>query len=191
MVKAGWLTTRLSTMTLDMTINSGVAVAGAPNMAGKPVWKARAYTGAGIILTRLDGLAPHVLCLRGRESGVWSFSKGHPEAEDIGKPLRTAVRETYEETGLVADVDYKIIGSSVRYGKRPYWIGILQPGAHERLRVARREHDVAGWFSLEETKGLRGNTDVRAWVRKTSAADAPFHYAIKAASEKKPKQPMH
>jgi 8-oxo-dGTP pyrophosphatase MutT (NUDIX family) len=179
-------------MTLDMTINSGVAGAPQPQKAGAPVWKARAYTGAGIILTRIDADGTwRVLCLRGRQSGVWSFSKGHPEVEDDGKPLRTAARETFEETGLVAGDDYKIIGSSVRYGKRPYWIGVLQPGAHERLRVARREHDVAGWFSLEEAKGLRGNTDVRAWVRKTIAADAPFHYAIKASSVKRPKQPMH
>jgi 8-oxo-dGTP pyrophosphatase MutT (NUDIX family) len=146
---------------------------------GAPVWKARAYTGAGIILTRTDGPVPRILCLRGRATGIWSFSKGHPENVDGGKPLRTAARETYEETGLVAGDDYKIIGSSVRYGKRPYWMGILEEGVANQVRVARKEHDVAAWFSLEEIRQLRGNTDVRAWVKK---AESTFMQMLASAA---------
>ena len=140
---------------------------------GAPVWKAKAYAGAGIILTRMDGPVPQFLCLRGRKTGVWSFSKGHPEAIDAGVALRTAARETYEETGMEAGVDYAIIGTSVRYGKRPYWMGILKPGAAERIQLARAEHDAAVWLTQNEIAQLRGNTDVRAWVRKADNAFMP------------------
>lgn len=148
---------------------------------GAPVWKARNYTGAGIILTRLDGSVPRFLCLRGRKTGVWSFSKGHPEQADEGKALRTAARETHEETGLVAGVDYTIIGASVRYGKRPYWAGLLVGDAATRIRVARKEHDMAAWFTMDEIRKLRGNTDVRAWAKK---ADGAFIETLKAGVEK-------
>jgi 8-oxo-dGTP pyrophosphatase MutT (NUDIX family) len=159
-------------MTIAMNLMNGAAAATKP---GAPVWKARAYTGAGIILTRLDGVVPRFLCLRGRQSGIWSFSKGHPETVDNRMPLRTAVRETQEETGFVAGVDYKIIGASVRFGKRPYWMGILGANVANRLVVARREHDVAAWFTYDEivNLGTKGNTDVRAWARKAPGAFMP------------------
>lgn len=168
-------------------------------VAGAPVFKARDYAGAGIILTRIDGGCVRVLCLRGRSSGVWSFSKGHPEAIDEGKPLRTAARETMEETGLVAGIDYTILGDSVRYGKRPYWIGVLAAGVEaNRVRVARAEHDMAAWLTVEEVRKMRGNTDVRAWVKKMGGtfvatlnmwnAAATTSSSLSAALSK---QPMH
>ena len=151
---------------------------------GAPVWKARAYTGAGIILTRVDGPVPRFLCLRGRQSGIWSFSKGHPENVEDRMPLRTAARETQEETGFVAGVDYKIIGASARFGKRPYWMGILNPNVANRLVVARREHDVAAWFTYDEivNLGVKGNTDVRAWARKAPGSFLPTLTTVTTSS---------
>lgn len=156
-----------------MTLSANTTTMTNTTKLGAPVWKARAYTGAGIILTRMDGTVPRVLCLRGRATGIWSFSKGHPENVDGRVPLRTAARETQEETGLVAGVDYKIIGTSMRYGKRPYWIGVLENGAANQVRVARKEHDAAAWFSLAEVQQIRGNTDVRAWAKKAENAFMP------------------
>jgi 8-oxo-dGTP pyrophosphatase MutT (NUDIX family) len=130
------------------------------------------YAGAGLILTRLDGGMIRFLLLRGREGGIWSFSKGRPEACDQRKPLCTAVRETQEETGLVNEQDYMIFGHSIRFGKRPYWVAVVRPEAVSNLRLSQREHDAAGWFTWAEIEHLTTNTDVRAWTKKTGPATA-------------------
>ncbi len=124
------------------------------------------YVGAGVILTRTDGATPRFLCLQGRETGVWSFSKGRAEPCDGGAPLRTAVRETQEETGLMVGQDYTIVGNSVRYGKRPYWVGVVAANAVQRITLAGREHVMAAWLTAEEIGRLNGNTDMRAWAKK-------------------------
>lgn len=126
------------------------------------------YIGAGIILTRIIHSEPHFLLLRGRAAGVWSFPKGHPEECDREAPLRTAVRETFEETGYQAGVDYSILGNSLRFGKRPYWIGMMLPTSIAKpLLMSSREHDTAGWFTWAQIAKMKGNTDVRNWVAKT------------------------
>jgi 8-oxo-dGTP pyrophosphatase MutT (NUDIX family) len=126
------------------------------------------YIGAGIILTRIIRSQPHFLLLRGRAAGVWSFPKGHPEMCDRETPLRTAVRETFEETGYQAGVDYAILGNSLRFGKRPYWIGMMMPTSMAKnVTLAQREHDSAGWFTWNQISKMNGNTDVRNWVAKT------------------------
>lgn len=133
------------------------------------------YAGAGLILTRVEGHAIRFLLLRGTDSGIWSFSKGHPESCDGGRPLCTAVRETLEETGLVNEWDYAIFGNSIRFGKRPYWIAVVRPGAC--LRMNPREHDMAGWFTLDEVCQLNTNADVRAWTKRTGP-DTAFQALI-------------
>lgn len=130
------------------------------------------YVGAGIILTRQDANSTKYLLLKGRETGVWSFSKGHPELHDKETPLRTAVRETFEETGLVAGVDYDIMGDSIRFGKRPYWVGIVK--SSQPVKVCRNEHSVAAWFTWEEICLLRANTDVRMWIKKSRGLNGAF-----------------
>lgn len=137
------------------------------------------YVGAGILLMRLGatpGEAPRFLLLRGRDTGIWSFSKGHPEAEDGGDPLRTALRETHEETGYELGRDYTLVSdTSVRLGKRPYWIGLMTAtGAATKLRLAVGEHSDAGWFTWSEVGRLVTNTDVRAWVKKASIPSSGF-----------------
>lgn len=136
--------------------------------------------GAGIILTRLEnGMVRH-LVLRGRGTGVWSFPKGHAECPDSGSPLRTAVRETYEETGYVCGRDYAIIGSKVRYGKRPYWLGIVVPEAANQLRLSWSEHDQAAWLTWEEIQGLgeATNTDIRCWLTKSRGNNSAWSYMM-------------
>ena len=132
------------------------------------------YVGAGVILTRhdADGVTRYLL-LKGRDTGVWSFSKGHPEIYDCDAPLRTAVRETFEETGLKAGQHYSIIGDSIRFGKRPYWVGIMKEPAATVI-VCRKEHTMAAWFSWEEICQLNGNTDVRCWIKKSRGPNGQF-----------------
>jgi 8-oxo-dGTP pyrophosphatase MutT (NUDIX family) len=136
------------------------------------------YVGAGVILVtqvqaeeqaeeQAQAEEPRVLLLLGRTSGVWSFSKGHPEEADRGSPLRTAVRETEEETGYIVGQDYHIMGDSLRFGKRPYWVGIMQDNVAP-VKLARSEHSAAGWFTAAEAAALNTNTDVRAWIKKST-----------------------
>jgi 8-oxo-dGTP pyrophosphatase MutT (NUDIX family) len=134
------------------------------------------YVGAGILLMRLGatpGEAPRFLLLRGTDTGIWSFSKGHPEAEDGGDPFRTALRETREETGYELGRDYTLVSDiAVRLGKRPYWVGLMT--AATKLRLAPSEHSDAGWFTWSEVGRLVTNTDVRAWVKKAAIPSSGF-----------------
>jgi 8-oxo-dGTP pyrophosphatase MutT (NUDIX family) len=123
------------------------------------------YVGAGIILVEMIGNHPRFLLLRGTDSGVWSFSKGHPEACDRNSPLRTAVRETQEETGLRCGLDYDIMGDALHFGKRPYWIGVVRDG-QVPIHLTAREHSEYGWFTVSEILDLNTNCDVRTWVKK-------------------------
>jgi 8-oxo-dGTP pyrophosphatase MutT (NUDIX family) len=136
-----------------------------------------AYAGAGLILTRFDEGVIRFLLLKGSDSGIWSFSKGHPEECDGGRPLCTAVRETWEETGFVNERDYTIYGNSIRFGKRPYWMAVVKPDATRHLCLNLREHNAAGWFTLEEVYALNTNADVRAWTKRTGP-DTAFQALI-------------
>lgn len=141
----------------------------------------RHYVGAGIILVRMDGDTARFLLLRGRDTGIWSFSKGHPELTDRARPLRTAVRETYEETGLMNGRDYAIVGNSVRFGKRPYWLGVVVPEAVSRVRVAHAEHNMAAWLTHTEIESLKmnTNTDVRVWATKAARPNSTFAHTLR------------
>lgn len=125
------------------------------------------YVGAGIILMRFTDAGPQFLMLKGRRSCVWSFPKGHPEAVDKNSPLRTAVRETQEETGLVNGRDYTIVGDAIRFGKRPYWLGIVH--GDPNVQLCWHEHIEWAWMTRDEIADANSNTDVRAWVKKTVA----------------------
>jgi 8-oxo-dGTP pyrophosphatase MutT (NUDIX family) len=124
---------------------------------------------------RLTADLPRFLLLRGRDTGIWSFPKGHPEPDDAGVPLQTALRETREETGYEAGRDYSLLGdASIRLGKRPYWVGLLHPGAPLRPRLALGEHSDAGWFTWAEIGRLPTNTDVRSWHKKAMVPSSGF-----------------
>ena len=132
------------------------------------------YVGAGIILVHMESHGEKkYLLLKGRVGGVWSFPKGHPELCDKQSPLRTAVRETLEETGLLAGQDYTILGNSIRFGKRPYWVGVLT--RETTVRVNQKEHTEAVWMTWEEVTALQNtNTDVRCWNKKSRGANGEF-----------------
>lgn len=126
----------------------------------------KVVVGAGIILVRCTENSTQYLLLKGCSSGIWSFSKGHTESVDNGSALRTAVRETQEETGLRAGVDYDIIGNSIRFGKRPYWIGVVR--GDPTVVVSQNEHTEAQWFTREEILALNSNMDVRDWIKRSN-----------------------
>lgn len=124
--------------------------------------------GAGIILVRRTANAEckeQYLVLKGKTSGIWSFSKGHTEPADNGSALRTAVRETQEETGLRAGVEYDILGNSIRFGKRPYWIGMVR--GDPTISMSQGEHTESRWCTREEIADLPSNMDVRDWIKRS------------------------
>jgi 8-oxo-dGTP pyrophosphatase MutT (NUDIX family) len=125
--------------------------------------------GAGIVLVRTTSEGPCFLLLRGTDTGVWSFPKGHTELRDRGDPLATAVRETWEETGYRAEVDYTVVSERFRLGKRPYWVGRMNAMAEWSPRMAPREHSMFGWFRAGDLETLNANTDVRALVKHQKA----------------------
>ena len=139
--------------------------------------------GAGVILFRFrlvgDALEPEFLLLKGRDTGVWSFPKGHPELADNGEALLTATRETYEETGYMYGEDYHICSGSIRFGKRPYWVGYLSSTRLPLLTA--REHARYAWYTKAELESgrfdIQANLDVRGWLRRSSTA---FQEAIRS-----------
>ena len=139
--------------------------------------------GAGVILFRFRGregsYEPEFLLLKGRDTGVWSFPKGHPEVADNGEALLTATRETHEETGYIYGEDYHICSGSIRFGKRPYWVGYLSSTRLPLLRS--REHTRYAWYTKAELESgrfdIQANLDVRGWLRRSSTA---FQEAIRS-----------
>ena len=137
--------------------------------------------GAGVILFRFreGSCEPEFLLLKGRDTGVWSFPKGHPEEADNGEALLTATRETHEETGYIYGEDYHICSGSIRFGKRPYWAGYLSSTRLPLLRP--REHTRYAWYTKAELESgrfdIQANLDVRGWLRRSSVA---FQEAIRS-----------
>lgn len=150
--------------------------------------RARSYLGAGIIVTHLDGATVRFLLLEGAKTGIWSFPKGHGEKEDGYIPFRTAVRETEEETGLVAAQDYTVLSHPFHLGNRWYWIGIVKSAeVAARIRLAPKEHCRYAWLTLAKMNTLPINADVRNWLQKTSTS-----IVVKGAiSFLSSMQPMH
>ena len=166
------------------TLKKGDARLPPPYHRGVMKTTTQTIPGAGVILFRFRGRdgssEPEFLLLKGRDTGVWSFPKGHPEAADNGEALLTATRETYEETGYIYDEDYHICGGSIRFGKRPYWVGYLSSTKLPRLTP--REHARYAWFTKAELErsDIQANLDVRGWLRRSSTAfqEAIRHWSL-------------
>jgi 8-oxo-dGTP pyrophosphatase MutT (NUDIX family) len=60
------------------------------------------YKNAGLIIFK-DNM---VLLVQDAKTLKWSFPKGAPEPIDANDPKKTAIRETYEEVGLLPETDY-------------------------------------------------------------------------------------
>jgi 8-oxo-dGTP pyrophosphatase MutT (NUDIX family) len=138
--------------------------------------------GAGVILVRIvPHEEPRYLLLCGTDTNVWSFAKGHPEDID-DSPRATAIRETFEETGYICDKDYSICGTSCRFGKRPYWLGLML--TNRSVTLTEREHSRYGWFSASEIRDLNTNYDVRQWVQRIQSDQNTFMRAVRMISAK-------
>jgi len=93
----------------------------------------------------------------------WNFPKGHFESGETG--LETALRETYEETGLKKS-DLKIIPEFRAYEKFSFPSGnqmiyknlilYLAETNKEEIKIAPREHFGFGWFLYRDAVKIIG-----------------------------------
>ena len=84
------------------------------------------------------------------------------------------MRETEEETGFIVGRDYTIIGNSIRFGKRPYWLGLMNEDCPGTLTLSPREHSQFAWLSWTEICWRNHNIDVRDWVKKSQSPNSEF-----------------
>jgi 8-oxo-dGTP pyrophosphatase MutT (NUDIX family) len=143
------------------------------------------YIGAGLILINSRG---DVLLVRDTRSNRLGFPKGHPEKKDKDIPLNTAIRECWEETGLILNNDYKLDGNKPkRIGKRLYFSGICWREAFHAANVNKKEISEIGWWSLGhlgEALETQLNSDLRCWLKKLKfiSSPAPVASAVAATS---------
>jgi 8-oxo-dGTP pyrophosphatase MutT (NUDIX family) len=95
-----------------------------------------------------------VLLVRGRLSHKWSFPKGHCKTRETD--LECALRELYEETGLVMKEDYKSYHKLKGGG---YFVFAV---AGRPLEVCRdhREIEEIAWIPLSAIGDIHTNVDV-------------------------------
>ena len=129
------------------------------------------FVGAGVILRNSAG---QILLVCDARSGRWGFPKGHPERCDERDPLKTAVRECWEETGLKCGEDYVLdVSKPKRIGKRLYFMGVCN--ATHFKSIPGEISDVR-WWSSHEFPGKDDflNADLRTWVKKQRIGSPSF-----------------
>jgi hypothetical protein len=136
-------------------------------------------TGAGLILMDLSGPSPRVLLMKSRRDKCWCFVKGRYVQEDRGYSLNTAVRKTTQITGLINVRDYRIIGRQMKFGKRMYWIGILNAASSGTVvRPQLFKYSDAIWADIEKVDFLNNSSDVRHWLQKGTAPNGMFQKTL-------------
>jgi 8-oxo-dGTP pyrophosphatase MutT (NUDIX family) len=101
--------------------------------------------------------------VQGRQTGKWSFPKGHAnEGED---PLKCALREIEEETGL-RGLDTWLEGERVcgKVGYGYYFLFVL-PEKVELKAVDTKEIMETVWVTVEEMREMNVNADVMNFLR--------------------------
>ncbi len=110
----------------------------------------------GIIIENVQ--TKEYLLVKGRETGKYSFPKGHIEANE--KPIDCMFRELYEETGIELFVALPQIKMKELIKSK---IGIYMTcECNNNLEINikdSREIEEAGWYSIEKLKSMKLNAD--------------------------------
>ena len=109
-----------------------------------------------------------ILLVRGKETGIWSFPKGHMERGETS--IQCAKRELHEETGILLTAGLSENGFR-RFQKTGggYFIFYLE-SEMDVYPLRPWEIEEARWVNLSELPGIRGNVDVsmfRRWVARS------------------------
>jgi len=104
--------------------------------------------GAGIIPIHFCGDNIRILLVRGKQSGKWSFPKGHLEQnEDL---IGTAIREMKEETNI--DVSERDIDKRITLGDYTFFLVRM----YKLEKVTKQESEILeySWMLLEDIMKL-------------------------------------
>ena len=112
--------------------------------------------GAGVILLRNQ----EVLLVKNAYTGSWGFTKGTREDYDESY-LANAIREVIEESGYYERIDYTLYDGPCRFGKRPYWFGIVH--TQMPVRMNHTDHIDIKWHTVNG-KIKNPNKDLEAWM---------------------------
>ena len=112
--------------------------------------------GAGVILLRNQ----EVLLVKNAYTGSWGFTKGTREEYDESY-LANAIREVIEESGYYEGIDYTLYDGPCRFGKRPYWFGIVH--TQMPVRMNHTDHIDIKWHTVNG-KIKNPNKDLEAWM---------------------------
>jgi 8-oxo-dGTP pyrophosphatase MutT (NUDIX family) len=102
-----------------------------------------------------------VLLVQGRETGKWSFPKGHITEQDS---QLCAIRETFEETGIVLP---NVVRPRFTFTAGKYYLYYLDHEPSVKVGDCKEIMDY-GWFSEEELKSgkLLCNVDVSVFIKR-------------------------
>ena len=102
--------------------------------------------------------------IRGRQSGKWSFPKGHGTSNEL--PLEACLRELKEETGI--NLKGVVPNDELRFKAGTYFVFYIQ----ERLELNpedTKEVMDSMWVSLHRLQFLVGNMDLTTFCRRVNA----------------------
>jgi len=110
----------------------------------------------GTIIFSADG---RILIVQGRETGKWSFPKGHKN--DVKEaPLECALRETWEESGLILGNEYL---EMLQLAAGRYFVYRLED---EPTLLSHDNNEIMDmrWVELDSLGGMNNNCDIRSYI---------------------------
>jgi 8-oxo-dGTP pyrophosphatase MutT (NUDIX family) len=97
--------------------------------------------------------------VQGRETGKWSFPKGHKSTANE-QPLDCAQRETWEETGILLGKNYLEV---LQLAAGKYFIYKLEDeptlSTHDEAEIMDMR-----WVDLMDLDGFNNNCDIRSYI---------------------------
>ena len=116
----------------------------------------------GIIVITADR---ETVVIRGRQSGKWSFPKGHGELTE--QPLEAALRELKEETGIVFKKG-QLPGDELRFKSGTYFVFYIE----EKVELCPQDTTEVidcMWIPLHRLQYLTGNMDLTTFARRVDS----------------------